>query len=132
MATNTGFYMLIITEISNAAERAEARAYLESQEGAAIAFGKQFTAGAVAKLGPVMTRKNYTGFEVRAISDGALVTLVVTIEPGMPESDVWCTWVMALQDAGLQVRTDAAYEEVCSQAAEWEAAEWEAGRLGYC
>jgi hypothetical protein len=109
-----------MTESSNAAECAVAVTYIESQERVATAFGEQLSPGSVVKMGPVVAQKNYTGFEVRVVSDGALVALVVTIAPGMPEADVWITWVWVLEDAGLQVRTDAAYEEICFQAAELE------------
>jgi hypothetical protein len=102
--------MLFVTEITNPAKREAASDYLESHERCALVFAAQCAPDSLVKMGPVHRRGHGVTFEICAASGAMLVPFVVTIAAGMPESDVWSAWTMALECGGLRVRADATYE----------------------
>lgn len=105
--------MLFVAEITNAAARRAALDYLHAHEAFARMFAAQCAAGAVVQLGPMQQRDGASTFQLRVAGDEMLVAATVIVTPGMPEAEVWSTWFMTLDIAGLNVRADARYEAFC-------------------
>jgi hypothetical protein len=125
--------MLLVTEISGGASRAAARAHLQAHEGAAREFAAQFSAGAIANLGPVAAEGGgILAFQMAVAGSGALVPVTILVGPEMPECDVWCTWALVLEECGLRVSEDTAYQAIVWEAADLEAEAVETGQVGHC
>ena len=117
--------MLFATEITNPAKRAAAWDDVEFHERSAAIFAAQFPQKTLVKIGAVSALGCQSAFELRVITDESLVSLVVPVGPCMPEADVWSTWVLVLEAAGLHVCSDAAYQAYCFAAVEQEELELE-------
>ena len=112
--------MILVTEITNRSEREAAWDFLADNQCSAAQIASSFDGGSKVRIGPVAQRGSGASFDLLGVRDGVLLPMSVTIPNGMPEGCVWNDWRWELQEAGLRVKCNAAYDAILDAASERE------------